>query len=363
MARYVSSTDAAEETFNDLMFMKGVPPGTNSKIRPFFAIKVVKDSIKHFLADPMLIQTDAPFLVVGGLFGDFYDLLVIFETYGYPPNRRYLFLGDIVGIGPQSSETVILLCCLKILYPTYLFILRGYHEMRSVNQKDFFYKESVERFGQEFYDVCQELFDNLSLGCLISDQILCVSSGIPHEFTTLDQFSSFTRPIDSDKTSSIKEMVSIIPDTNPNDWALSKKPTAPGIKLEQVADFTERNSIEVIIRSHELVKDGFEFPFNGDPRFLTISSKPSYIVRVEKPGQPVDIKGKEKVGVILEIEPSLKTIFRTIRPLPYEYKEYYMTKAEKRMIQKSEPPNIRQSSTGIIPSYTKKGTKAKTTKL
>ena len=344
------------------MFLKGVSPGTNAKIRNFFALKVVKDSIKHFLADPMLIQLDAPLIVVGGIFGDFYDLLVIFETYGYPPNRKYLFLGDIVGMGPQSSETVMLLCCLKILYPTYLYIIRGYHEMRSVNQKDFFYKESTERFGQEFYDACQELFDNLSLACLISDQILCVSSGIPHEFKSIEQFSSYTRPLDTEKNSTIRELVTSIPDTNPNDWATTKKSQFPGMKFDQIRDFVTRNSIEVIIRSHNLVKDGFEFTYDGDPHFLTISSKPSYIVRKEKPGQFVDVKSKEKVGIILEIEPSLKTIFRTLRPLPYEYHEYYMTKSEKQKM-KTQTVDIIQSTTGAGLSYPKKTAKSKTTPL
>ena len=362
MSRHVSSTDAAEETFNDLMFMKGVTPGTNAKIRPFFAIKVIKDSIKHFLADPMMIQIDAPLIVVGGLFGDFYDLLVIFETYGYPPNRRYLFLGDVVGMGPQSSETMMLLCCLKIMYPTYLYILRGYHEMRSVNQKDFFFKESIERFGEEFYFACQELFDNLPIACLISDQILCVSSGIPHELKTIEQFSSFTRPIDTDKNVSIKEMVSIIPDTNPNDWTMARKSTVQGMTIEQVHTFTERNSIELIIRSHNIVKDGFEFTFDGDPHFLTISTRPSYHPRTEKPGQPFDPKNKEKVGIVLEIEPSLKTIFRTLRPLPYEYNEYYLTKKEKLKSQKSTSEKKSSTTTGI-PSYPKKTNKAKTTRL
>lgn len=358
MARHVTSTDAAEETFNEIMFMKGQSPGTNSKIRPFFALKVVKDSTKSFLADPMLMQIDAPIIVVGGVYGDLYDLIVIFETYGYPPSRRYLFLGDIVGSGPQSSETLILLCCLKILYPTYLFVIRGYHEMRSVNVKDHFYKESNERFGKEFYEAAQELFDNLPVACIISDKMLCVSSGVPHDFINVEQFASLTRPLSSDKAPSVKEMLITTPEVNSSEWDV-KKSTLPTFKAEFIKEYTERNGLEVVIRSHDMVKDGFEFTFDGDPRLLTISTKPSYIVKIEKPGQQIDTKEKEKVGVILEIEASLKTIFRTIRPLPYEYIEYYMTKKEKEMVRQSEASLMNFTRTGKIKSLTK--TMGKTT--
>ncbi|EAY10824.1 Ser/Thr protein phosphatase, putative [Trichomonas vaginalis G3] len=336
MARFVSSLDAAEEVFNEIMFMKGQTPGTSSKIRPFFATKVIRDSIKHFLADPIMIQLDAPCIVVGGLFGDLYDLLLIFETYGYPPNRKYVFLGDVVGSFPQSPETIILLCSLKIQFPTYLYVIRGYHEMRDVNKNSTFCTESINRFGPEFYECCNELFDDLPLLCQISEKMLCVSSGVPADVAYLDQFASLTRPLEPSKTPFVKEMLSLQPDVATNEWEINKKSTHPLMKLDFIHEFTDRNNLEVIIRSHNVVKDGYEFPFDGDPKLLTISTKPSYLFKNFE-GKPV-----EKCGIILEIETSLKSLFRTIHPLPYEYKEYYMSKSERAKLKKAEADILRR---------------------
>ena len=66
---------------------------------------------------------------------------------GYPGDISYLFLGNYVDKGSMSLECIILLLCYKVKYPENVFLLRGNHEVSSVNRLFGFYEECKERIG------------------------------------------------------------------------------------------------------------------------------------------------------------------------------------------------------------------------
>jgi len=70
------------------------------------------------------ILTARPFS--GDIAGQFYDLLRLLQFSGLPPEVNYVFLGNYVGYGKNSIETMCLLLAYKIKYPNNIFLLRGY---------------------------------------------------------------------------------------------------------------------------------------------------------------------------------------------------------------------------------------------
>ena len=102
---------------------------------------LVEEGIKVLLSQPVCLELSPKLNICGDIHGQYYDLLRLFEINGFPPQARYLFLGDYVDRGKQSIETICLLLAYKIKYPYNFFILRGNHESDSINRIYGFYEE------------------------------------------------------------------------------------------------------------------------------------------------------------------------------------------------------------------------------
>ena len=293
------------------MFMKGQRPGSRAKLRDIFVKKLVTSCKRLFLQDQMVAQLEPPLIVVGSLFGHFYDLLTIFEMNGYPPAQKYLFLGDYVGDGKENIETICLLLCLKVKYPSNVFFMRGYHELSYVNEKDGFKAEVVKRFDEELYNNFNELFNYFPMGAIIGSKILCINSGISNEIMSIDTVSVTVRPCEINRQSHIGHFLRAIPDPNTDGWSSPDNPNELKFGVRPLHEFLNLNKLQMIIRSHDIVDQGYEFPFDGDEGLMTLSSIPSY-------------SGKdEKVGCVLEMDNTLKIYFKSVRPLPYNFRDYY----------------------------------------
>jgi len=135
-----------------------------------------QEAARCCLADAMMVEVQGTVKVFGDIHGQLYDLLALFDAYGSPndvmgdiDDISYVFLGDFVDRGPYSLEVVSLLCSLKVLYPTRVFLIRGNHEDRTMNSQYGFKVECQRRLhhlGPDVPDIFVLFLLKLFICCL-----------------------------------------------------------------------------------------------------------------------------------------------------------------------------------------------------
>lgn len=104
------------------------------KVLPLKTVFAIIDRVAPILAKEDTLKRIRfsdfePFVVVGDIHGQFYDLINIFRLVGKPSKKNsFLFNGDFVDRGEFSVEVILTLFLFKILYPDNVTLLRGNHE-------------------------------------------------------------------------------------------------------------------------------------------------------------------------------------------------------------------------------------------
>ncbi|KAL8089426.1 hypothetical protein AgCh_039036 [Apium graveolens] len=269
-----------------------------------------------FMHEPTVLQLKAPIKLFGDLHGQFGDLMRLFDEYGYPSTAGdityidYLFLGDYVDRGQHSLETITLLLALKIEYPENVHLIRGNHEAADINALFGFRLECIERMGENdgiwAWTRFNQLFNYLPLAALIEKKIICMHGGIGRSIHSVEQIEKLERPITMDGGSLIL-MDLLWSDPTENDSVEGLRPNARGPGLvsfgpDRVTDFCKRNKLQLIIRAHECVMDGFERFAQG--QLITLFSATNYCGTANN------------AGAILVVGRGLMIVPKLIHPLP-----------------------------------------------
>lgn len=269
-----------------------------------------------FMHEPTVLQLKAPVKVFGDLHGQFGDLMRLFDEYGFPSTAGdityidYLFLGDYVDRGQHSLETITLLLALKIEYPENVHLIRGNHEAADINALFGFRLECIERMGENdgiwAWTRFNQLFNCLPLAALIEKKIICMHGGIGRSIHSVEQIEKLERPITMD-AGSIILMDLLWSDPTENDSVEGLRPNARGPGLvtfgpDRVTDFCKKNKLQLIIRAHECVMDGFERFAQG--QLITLFSATNYCGTANN------------AGAILVVGRGLVIVPKLIHPLP-----------------------------------------------
>lgn len=269
-----------------------------------------------FMHEPTVLQLKAPVKVFGDLHGQFGDLMRLFDEYGFPSTAGdityidYLFLGDYVDRGQHSLETITLLLALKIEYPDNVHLIRGNHEAADINALFGFRIECIERMGENdgiwAWTRFNQLFNHLPLAALIEKKIICMHGGIGRSINSVEQIEKIERPITMD-AGSIVLMDLLWSDPTENDSVEGLRPNARGPGLvtfgpDRVTDFCKKNKLQLIIRAHECVMDGFERFAQG--QLITLFSATNYCGTANN------------AGAILVVGRGLVVVPKLIHPIP-----------------------------------------------
>ncbi|GAB2263285.1 hypothetical protein Droror1_Dr00004282 [Drosera rotundifolia] len=209
-----------------------------------------------FLQQPNLLELGAPIKICGDIHGQYGDLLRLFECGGFPPEAKYLFLGDYVDRGKQSLETICLLLAYKIKYPESFFLLRGNHECASINRIYGFYDECKRRFNVRLWKTFIECFNCLPVAAVIDDKILCMHGGLSPVLTSVDQIRNIPRPTDVPDSGLLCDLLWSDPSRDIKGWGVNDRGVSYIFGANKVAEFLMKNDMDLVCRAHQVIWPG-----------------------------------------------------------------------------------------------------------
>ncbi|XP_037454959.1 serine/threonine-protein phosphatase PP1-like [Triticum dicoccoides] len=280
---------------------KGKAPGKKVQLSEAEIRHLCVTAKAIFLAQPNLLELEAPINVCGDIHGQFSDLLRLFDYGGLPPTANYLFLGDYVDRGKQSIETICLLLAYKIKFPDNFFLLRGNHECASINRIYGFYDECKRRFSVRLWKLFTDCFNCLPVAALIDEKILCMHGGLSPDLDSLDRIAEIQRPVDVPDQGLLCDLLWSDPDRESPGWGENDRGVSFTFGADKVAEFLNKHDLDLICRAHQVVEDGYEF--FADRQLVTIFSAPNYCGEFNN------------AGALMNVDASLLCSFQILKPL------------------------------------------------
>eukprot|EP00439_Symbiodinium_sp_Y106_P031516 s2682_g3.t2 len=217
-------------------------------------IRILCDLVQEiFMRESVLMELEPPLVVGGTLASSVEQLNKIIERCGEPGDVQYLFLGNYVsrGRGPvHGVDLLALLYCFKCRQPD--------KECASISRIYGFYDECKRRYNVKLWKRITQTMNCMPICALIRSRIFCVSSGLSPELRTLDQLSVITRPTEVPDHGLLCDLLWADPETGLRGWAEMDKGVSYIFGEDIVHEFMERNSLDLICRTSQVVEDGYE---------------------------------------------------------------------------------------------------------
>jgi protein phosphatase len=242
----------------------------------------------------------ARLIIIGDTHGQLADVLWIFAEYG-PPSRSniYLFNGDVADRGSHAVEIFALLFGYMLAEPGSVYMSRGNHENREINERAQHYgggfgEEVRNKYndhymlggdGARLFEIFTGLFELLPLAFVVAEKLLVIHGGLwRHRGVTLSQLRKLNNRKqcpESPQTYDDYIFFDLLwSDPHPEDGdGVHESTRGDGCILfgrDMTSEFLRRNSLQLIVRSHQLPSDGHGYEVLHDGRCITVFSASNY---------------------------------------------------------------------------------------
>lgn len=290
-----------ENTIEKLLEVRGGKPGRLVQLTEGEIKSLCSRCREVFLAQPALLELEAPLKICGDVHGQYHYLLRLFEYGGFPPESNYLFLGDYVDRGKQSLETIALLFSYKVRYPENFFLLRGNHECASITRIYGFYDECKRRYNIKLWKTFCDAFNCLPTAAIVDEKIFCMHGGLSPEINSMDQIKRIVRPTDVPDTGLLCDLLWSDPEKDISGWAENDRGVSFIFGADVVHSFLRKQDMDLICRAHQVVEDGYEF--FAKRQLITLFSAPNYCGEFDN------------AGAMMTVDETLMCSFKVLKPV------------------------------------------------
>ena len=185
-------------------------------------------------------------------------------------------------------ECFCLLACYKIKYPDRIFLLRGNHESGPISRIYGFYDEVKRRFSVKLWKQFIEVFNVLPLAAVVEDKIFCVHAGLSPDLSSPEVINKIQRPTEVPEEGLVCDLLWSDPEQGATGWAENDRGVSYTFGADIVSDFLERNDLDLVVRAHQVVEDGYEF--FAQRQMVTVFSAPHYCGEFDNAGAMMSIR-------------------------------------------------------------------------
>jgi len=277
--------------------------GGGSTLELGSTIRLLEMMRKELLKSNVGIELDIPegssLTVVGDLHGQLFDLLKIFTFNGEPSaTNLYLFDGDFVDRGKHGAEVFLTLSAWKVLYPDFVHLLRGNHEVSTINEYYGFEEECRQKYPNDasMRSRFNAVFATLPVWAIIEKKIFVVHGGLPKqaERTSKGQLMELKKLNEPNQESQLQDLLWSDPQ-EPDGYEMSERGAGVMWGPDITDHFIANNGLDMVIRAHQMCADGYKMQHKG--KVLTVFSSPNYCGRCGNRAAIVRIQSDRSMAI------------------------------------------------------------------
>ena len=234
------------------------------------------DSVRNMMYDQSSVRyIDPPCIIFGDLHGHFVDIIRIIKKFGFPTDKKFVFLGDIIDRGEFSIETITYIFLLKYFYKENVIIIRGNHEFQNVFTSHGFFEDTRKySFSHSAVVSMARTLEYLPFACVVGNKYICMHGGIGPS-VTLDGIKKIKLPCETfDEQEIVQDIVWSDPMEEGDGFKKSPRGKGHLFGKDVLTGFLSANNFSCLIRAHEKTMGGVESLFDG--KLLTVFSASNY---------------------------------------------------------------------------------------